>query len=158
MANSTKTADVTRTSARGRPLKPAQQCDPETRHHENSVAMRAEATSAVSVANENSLAQIETLLKRVEERAEKADERVESRRCSLETSSSHESLGFEEALQMLEGDSQRWIRKGGHVEASGNMWDVASTYEFLMDRLEWKAMAEVSGVHTNKQRVKNGGQ
>ncbi|PWI64602.1 hypothetical protein PCL_09496 [Purpureocillium lilacinum] len=52
-------------------------------------------------------------------------------------------VDFEEALRMLEGDAQRRIRKGGHVEAYGNMWDVASTYEFLMDRLEeWKATAE----------------
>ncbi|PWI64080.1 hypothetical protein PCL_00001 [Purpureocillium lilacinum] len=44
---------------------------------------------------------------------------------------------------MLEGDSQRRTCKGGHMEAYGNMWDVASTYEFLMDRLEeWKATAE----------------
>lgn len=52
-------------------------------------------------------------------------------------------VDFEEALRMLEGDAQRRIRKGGRIEAYGNMWDVASTYEFLMDRLEeWKATAE----------------
>lgn len=52
-------------------------------------------------------------------------------------------VDFEEALRMLEGDAQRRVRKGGQVEAYGNMWDVASTYEFLMDRLEeWKATAE----------------
>jgi hypothetical protein len=52
-------------------------------------------------------------------------------------------VDFEEALRMLEGDAQRRVRKGGRIEAYGNMWDVASTYEFLMDRLEeWKATAE----------------
>ncbi|KAG7404643.1 hypothetical protein Forpi1262_v015756 [Fusarium oxysporum f. sp. raphani] len=51
-------------------------------------------------------------------------------------------VDFEEALRMLEGDAQRRPRKGGRVEAYGNMWDVASTYEFLMERLEeWKAVA-----------------
>jgi hypothetical protein len=50
---------------------------------------------------------------------------------------------FEEALRMLEGDARRRMRKGGRVETYGNMWDVASTYEFLMDKLEeWKATAE----------------
>ncbi|KAM4063352.1 restless-like transposase [Hirsutella rhossiliensis] len=52
-------------------------------------------------------------------------------------------VDFEEALRMLEGDAQSRVRKGGRIEAYGNMWDVASTYEFLMDRLEeWKAVAE----------------
>jgi len=52
-------------------------------------------------------------------------------------------LDFEEALRMLEGDAQSRVRKGGRIEAYGNMWDVASTYEFLMERLEeWKAAAE----------------
>ncbi|ODA82752.1 hypothetical protein RJ55_01261 [Drechmeria coniospora] len=52
-------------------------------------------------------------------------------------------VDFEEALRMLEGDAQKRIRKGRRVEAYGNMWDVASTYEFLLDRLEeWKATAE----------------
>lgn len=52
-------------------------------------------------------------------------------------------VDFEEALRMLEGDSQKRARRGGHIEAYGNMWDVASTYEFLMERLEeWKATAE----------------
>ena len=52
-------------------------------------------------------------------------------------------VDFEEALRMLEGDAQRQIRKGGHVEAYGNMWDVASAHVALMDRLEeWKAIAE----------------
>jgi hypothetical protein len=51
-------------------------------------------------------------------------------------------VDFEEALRMLEGDARRRPRKGGRVEAYGNMWDVASTYEFLMERLEeWKAVA-----------------
>ena len=48
-------------------------------------------------------------------------------------------VDFEEALRMLEGDSQKRVRRDGCIEAYGNMWDVASTYEFLMDRLEdWK--------------------
>jgi hypothetical protein len=52
-------------------------------------------------------------------------------------------IDFEEALRMLEGDGQRRLRKGGCAESYGNMWDVASTYEFLMDRLEeWKSTAE----------------
>lgn len=52
-------------------------------------------------------------------------------------------VNFEEALRMLEGDAQSRVRRGGHIEAYGNMWDVASTYEFLMDSLEeWKAVAE----------------
>jgi hypothetical protein len=52
-------------------------------------------------------------------------------------------VDFEEALRMLEGDGQKRLRKGGRVESYGNMWDVASTYEFLMDRLEeWKSTAE----------------
>ncbi|KAM0664433.1 hypothetical protein ACQRIU_007015 [Beauveria bassiana] len=52
-------------------------------------------------------------------------------------------VDFEEALRMLEGDGQTRLRKGGHAEAYGNIWDVASTYEFLMDRLEeWKSTAE----------------
>ena len=52
-------------------------------------------------------------------------------------------IDFEEALRMLEGDGQRRLRKGGRAESYGNMWDVASTYEFLMDRLEeWKLTAE----------------
>jgi hypothetical protein len=52
-------------------------------------------------------------------------------------------LDFEEALRMLEGDAQTRVRKGGRIEAYGNMWDVASTYEFLMDSLEeWKTTAE----------------
>jgi hypothetical protein len=52
-------------------------------------------------------------------------------------------LDFEEALRMLEGDAQSRLRKGGRIEAYGNLWDVASTYEFLMDSLEeWKATAE----------------
>jgi hypothetical protein len=41
------------------------------------------------------------------------------------------------------GDAQRRICKGGCIETYGNMWDVASTYEFPMERLEeWKAAAE----------------
>lgn len=45
---------------------------------------------------------------------------------------------------MLEGDARRRILRGGHMEAYDDMWDVASTYEFLMDWLEeWKATAEV---------------
>ncbi|OAA63224.1 transposase [Akanthomyces lecanii RCEF 1005] len=52
-------------------------------------------------------------------------------------------VDFEEALRMLEGDGQKRLRKGGLIEAYGSMWDVASTYEFLMDRLEeWKSTAE----------------
>lgn len=52
-------------------------------------------------------------------------------------------VDFEEALRMLEGDAQNRVRKGGAIEAYGNMWDVASTYEFLMDSLEdWKAVAD----------------
>jgi hypothetical protein len=52
-------------------------------------------------------------------------------------------VNFEEALRMLEGDAQSRVRRGGHIGAYGNMWDVASTYEFLMDSLEeWKAVAE----------------
>ena len=52
-------------------------------------------------------------------------------------------IDFEEALRMLEGDGQRRLCKGGRAESYGNMWDVASTYEFLMDRLEeWKLTAE----------------
>ncbi|KAM3539812.1 hypothetical protein ARSEF1564_007253 [Beauveria bassiana] len=52
-------------------------------------------------------------------------------------------VDFEEALRMLEGDGQTRLRRGGHAEAYGNIWDVASTYEFLMDRLEeWKSTAE----------------
>ncbi|EXK24566.1 hypothetical protein FOMG_18716 [Fusarium oxysporum f. sp. melonis 26406] len=52
-------------------------------------------------------------------------------------------VDFEEAIRMLEGNAQRRTRKGGRIEAYGNMWDVASTYEFLMERLEeWKAAAE----------------
>lgn len=45
-------------------------------------------------------------------------------------------VDFEEALRMLEGDGQKRVREGGLTEAYGSMWDVASTYEFLMDRLE----------------------
>jgi hypothetical protein len=33
-------------------------------------------------------------------------------------------MDFEESLRMLEGDAQIRIRKGGHVEAYGHMWDV----------------------------------
>ncbi|KAK9774562.1 putative HAT C-terminal dimerization domain-containing protein [Seiridium cardinale] len=52
-------------------------------------------------------------------------------------------MDFEEALRMLEGDAQSRLRKGGRIEAYGNIGDAASTYEFLMDRLEdWKAIAE----------------
>ncbi|KAJ6436172.1 Gag-Pol polyprotein [Purpureocillium lavendulum] len=52
-------------------------------------------------------------------------------------------VDFEEALRMLEGDAQNRVRKGGAIEAYGNRWDVASTYEFLMDSLEeWKAVAD----------------
>lgn len=44
---------------------------------------------------------------------------------------------------MLEGDAQRRVRKGGRIESYGNMWDAASSYEFLMDRLEeWKATSK----------------
>ncbi|WKT54416.1 Ribonuclease H-like superfamily [Fusarium oxysporum f. sp. vasinfectum] len=52
-------------------------------------------------------------------------------------------VDFEEAIRMLEGDAQRRTRKGGRIEVYGNMWDVALTDEFLMQRLEtWKATAE----------------
>jgi hypothetical protein len=52
-------------------------------------------------------------------------------------------VNFEESLRMLEGNAQSGLRKGGRIKAYGNMWDVASTYEFLKDSLEeWKAAAE----------------
>jgi len=52
-------------------------------------------------------------------------------------------VDFEEALRMLEGEAQSRIGKSGHTEAYGNIWDVASTYGFLIDSLEeWKAVAK----------------
>jgi hypothetical protein len=52
-------------------------------------------------------------------------------------------VDFEKALLMLEGDAQSRVRKAGRIKPYGNMWDVASTYEFLMDSLEeWKAVME----------------
>lgn len=52
-------------------------------------------------------------------------------------------VDFEEALRMLEGEAQSRIGKSGRTEAYGNIWDVASTYGFLMDSLEeWKAVAK----------------
>lgn len=52
-------------------------------------------------------------------------------------------VDFEEALLMLEGDAQNRVRKGGRIAAYGNIWDVATTYEYLLERLErWKETAE----------------
>ena len=45
-------------------------------------------------------------------------------------------VDFEEALRMLEGEAQSRIGKSWRTEAYGNIWDVASTYGFLMDSLE----------------------
>ncbi|KJZ68480.1 hypothetical protein HIM_10283 [Hirsutella minnesotensis 3608] len=79
VANSTSAADVTRTSARGRPLKPTLQFDPEPRpSRKKSAVPKAKSTNADPNVNEDSLARIEALLKRVEERAERAEKRVES--------------------------------------------------------------------------------
>ncbi|KAM4062411.1 hypothetical protein HRG_011186 [Hirsutella rhossiliensis] len=79
VANSTSAADATRTSARGRPLKPTLQFDPEPRpSRKKSAVPKAKPTNADPNANEDSLARIEALLKRVEERAERAEKRVES--------------------------------------------------------------------------------
>ncbi|KJZ69948.1 hypothetical protein HIM_10656 [Hirsutella minnesotensis 3608] len=79
VANSTSTADVTRTSARGRPLKPTLQFDPEPRpSRKKSAVPKAKSTNADPSANEDSLARIEALLKRVGERAERAEKCVES--------------------------------------------------------------------------------
>ncbi|KAM4063445.1 hypothetical protein HRG_013967 [Hirsutella rhossiliensis] len=78
VANSTSAADATRTSARGRPLKPTLQFDPEPRpSRKKSAVPKAKSTNADPGANEDSLARIETLLKRVEERAERAEKRVD---------------------------------------------------------------------------------
>jgi hypothetical protein len=61
-------------------------------------------------------------------------------------------VDFEEALRMLEGNAKRRIRKGGGAETYRNIWDVASTYEFLIDRLEeWKVTAEN---HPNPEHFK----
>ncbi|KAM4061540.1 hypothetical protein HRG_007282 [Hirsutella rhossiliensis] len=79
VANSTSAADVTRTSARGRPLKPTLQFDPEPRpSRKKSAVPKAKSTNSDPNVNEDSLARIEALLKRVEERAERAEKRVES--------------------------------------------------------------------------------
>ena len=45
-------------------------------------------------------------------------------------------VDFEEALRMLEGEARSRMGKSGRTEAYGNIWDVASTYGFLMDSLE----------------------
>jgi hypothetical protein len=52
-------------------------------------------------------------------------------------------VDFEEALLMLEGDAKNRVCKGGCIAAYGNIWDVATTYEYLLERLEqWKETAE----------------
>jgi hypothetical protein len=45
-------------------------------------------------------------------------------------------LDFEEALRMLEGDAWNRVHKGGRIEVYSNIWDITSTYKFLIERLE----------------------
>ncbi|KAM4067917.1 hypothetical protein HRG_009753 [Hirsutella rhossiliensis] len=95
VANSTSAADATRTSARGRPLKPTLQFDPEPRpSRKKSAVPKAKPTNADPNANEDSLARIEALLKRVEERAERAEKRVESLEEFIRNELFHASLAL----------------------------------------------------------------
>jgi hypothetical protein len=69
---------INATSARGRPLKRTQPYDPESPPRKKSVPAKAKVTKTALETNEDPLLRIETLLKRVEERAERAGKRVES--------------------------------------------------------------------------------
>ncbi|KAJ6436893.1 restless-like transposase [Purpureocillium lavendulum] len=53
-----------------------------------------------------------------------------------------ESLLSEKDWKVVELMDKPGAQRGGRIEAYGNMWDVASIYEFLMDNVEeWKAAA-----------------
>jgi hypothetical protein len=65
------------TSTRRRPLKSTQPYDPESPPRKKSVSTKPRATTGLN-SNTDQLLRIKALLKRVEERAERAEKRVES--------------------------------------------------------------------------------
>jgi hypothetical protein len=79
------TTNATGTSTRGRPLKRTQPYNPESPPRKKSVSTKVRAPACAtssgtgpSNSNTDQLLRIEALLKRVEERAERAEKRVES--------------------------------------------------------------------------------